>query len=431
MAGFKLRAYSMTMSKPTAVQNFSTTPIRTIELSKKVDLLHTIPKLKTDEVFSWVRNNQGLVAWGINTKENFSGSERFSRAHRWWNEFIDNSSIQDEVQISSSGAIAFVSFSYLADYSSAIIVPQVIVGQNNDKTWLTVIGNLDIEKIKAEIYNPKELPKAPQKLTFGNGSISISQWQQGVEKAVSRINNKELDKVVLARDIFAKASEEIDARYILNNLNNSYPECWSFSVDGLVGATPELLVRKNGNAVLSRVLAGTIRRDETATDSELDMTLLKSGKDLEEHEFAVSSVANALALHCTDMRVPQTPRVLRLSNVAHLATDISGTLVDATPALVLAGSLHPTAAICGTPTDRAKNLIKELEQMPRNRYTGPVGWINAKGDGELGIALRCAEINENKARLFAGCGIVSESNAIDELAESNAKFMAMQDALTN
>jgi menaquinone-specific isochorismate synthase len=206
---------------------------------------------------------------------------------------------------------------------------------------------------------------------------------------------------------------------VLNKLSNSYPECWSFSVDGLIGATPELLIRRSGEAVLSRVLAGTIRRDETANDSELATTLLKSGKDLDEHEFAVTSVATSLALHCTDMKVPTTPRVLRLSNVAHLATDISGTLVDSA-----------TAAICGTPTGRAKSLIKELEQMDRNRYTGPVGWINSKGDGELGIALRCAEIAENKVRLFAGCGIVTGSTPEDELAESDAKFAAMKEALT-
>jgi menaquinone-specific isochorismate synthase len=421
----------MNMSKPTAVENLSTTPIRTIELSKKVDLINLIPDLPADQVFSWVRNNQGVVAWGINTKENFSGTERFSRAHKWWKEFVDNCSIRDEVLTSSSGAISFVSFSYLAESSSVVVVPEVVVGQNSDKTWLTVIGDIDIEKIQAAIYAPKEVAKAPVNLTWTKGSISIDEWQKGVEKAVTRINNKELDKVVLARDLNAQADEVIDPRYVLTNLSNSYPECWSFAVDGLIGATPELLIRRSGDAVLSRVLAGTIRRDETANDSELAITLLKSGKDLEEHEFAVTSVATSLALHCTDMKVPSTPRVLRLSNVAHLATDISGTLVDSAPALVLAGSLHPTAAICGTPTGRAKSLIKELEQMDRNRYTGPVGWINAKGDGELGIALRCAEIIENKARLFAGCGIVSESTPIDELAESDAKFAAMKDALTN
>ena len=419
------------MSKPTAVQNFSTTAIRTIELSKKIDLINLLPNLSSNEVFSWVRNNQGIVAWGINTKENFTGSERFSRAHRWWKEFVDNSSIRDEVQTSSSGAIAFVSFSYLPENSSVVVVPEIVVGQNNEKTWLTVIGNLDIEKIKSEIYAPRQVPKAPSNLTWSDGTISIIDWQKGVEKAVERINNKELDKVVLARDLNARADENLDSRYLLNKLSDSYPECWTFSVDGLIGATPELLIRRNGDSVLSRVLAGTIKRDESATDSELATTLLQSGKDLDEHEFAVSSVATSLALHCTDMNVPKTPKVLRLANVAHLATDISGTLVDAAPALVLAGSLHPSAAICGTPTGRAKSLIQELEQMDRNRYTGPVGWINSKGDGELGIALRCAEIKENTARLFAGCGIVSGSTPEDELIESNAKFSAMRDALTN
>ncbi len=419
------------MSKPTAVQNFSTTAIRTIELSKKIDLINLLPNLSSNEVFSWVRNNQGIVAWGINTKENFTGSERFSRAHRWWKEFVDNSSIRDEVQTSSSGAIAFVSFSYLSENSSVVVVPEIVVGQNNEKTWLTVIGNLDIEKIKSEIYAPREVPKSPSNLTWSDGTISIIDWQKGVKKAVERINNKELDKVVLARDLNARADENLDSRYLLNKLSDSYPECWTFSVDGLIGATPELLIRRNGDSVLSRVLAGTIKRDESATDSELATTLLQSGKDLDEHEFAVSSVATSLALHCTDMNVPKTPKVLRLANVAHLATDISGTLVDAAPALVLAGSLHPSAAICGTPTGRAKSLIQELEQMDRNRYTGPVGWINSKGDGELGIALRCAEIKENTARLFAGCGIVSGSTPEDELIESNAKFSAMRDALTN
>lgn len=419
------------MSRPTAVENFSNTPIRTIELTKKVNLISLIPDVGSREVFSWVRNNQGIVAWGVNARENFSGSERFSRAHKWWKEFVDNSSVRDEVMTSSSGALAFVSFSYLSENQSVVVVPKVIVGQNSEKTWLTVIGSQDIEKIKAEIYGPKEVPNSPLNVSWSDGTISTTQWQESVKKAVERINKKELDKVVLARDIHAHSDQDIDPRYLLKNLSNSYPECWSFSVDGLVGATPELLIRRSGDAVLSRVLAGTIRRDESATDSELATSLLTSGKDLEEHEFAVSSVATSLALHCTDMNVPTNPRVLRLSNVVHLATDISGTLVDSAPALVLAGSLHPTAAICGTPTGRAKSLIQELEQMNRNRYTGPVGWINAKGDGELGIALRCAEINGNTARLFAGCGIVSESNPEDELAESNAKFIAMRDALTN
>ena len=419
------------MSIQTKIENFSTTPIRTIALSRKLNLLELLPEYPTNEIFSWVRNNQGLIAWGISAEVEFSGKERFSRAHKWWKNFVDNCVIRDEIQNSGSGAIAFVSFSYEIDASSVIKVPQIIIGQNSESTWLTVIGNQDIEQIKEKILNFKPTDLIKQSITFHEGSIDISEWQKSVDKAVQRISNNELDKVVLTRDLIAKRDKDIDIRNVLRKLSNNYPECWTFSVDGLIGATPELLVRRTSDQVLSRVLAGTIKRDDSASDSELEVALLKSGKDLEEHEFAVSSVATALALHCTDMNVPKSPKVLRLANVAHLATDISGTLVDSAPALVLAGSLHPTAAICGTPTDRAKQLITELEKMKRNRYTGPVGWINSKGDGELGIALRCAEVKGNTARLFAGCGIVSGSTAEDELIESNAKFSAMKDALTD
>ncbi|MGA0083033.1 MAG: isochorismate synthase [Candidatus Nanopelagicales bacterium] len=419
------------MSNQTKIENFSTTTIRTIALSKKLNLLELLPDEPTNEIFSWVRNNQGLVAWGITTEAEFSGKERFSRAHKWWKNFIDNCAIRDEVQTSGSGAIAFVSFSYEIEDTSVVKVPKIIIGQDSQTTWLTVIGNQDIDKIKEDIFSATNINLEPHNITWSDGSISVAEWQSAVEKAVERINNKELDKVVLTRDLNAKSDKKIDVRKVLLNLSNDFPECWTFSVDGLIGATPELLVRKTSDQVLSRVLAGTIKRDDSATDSELEFALLQSGKDLEEHEFAVSSVATALALHCTGMNIPKAPKVLRLANVAHLATDVSGTLVDSAPALVLAGGLHPTAAICGTPTGRAKQLINELERMKRNRYTGPVGWINSKGDGELGIALRCAEINENSARLFAGCGIVAGSTAADELIESNAKFSAMRNALTN
>ena len=419
------------MSNQTKIENFSTTTIRTIALSKKLNLLELLPDKPTNEIFSWVRNNQGLVAWGITSEAEFSGKERFSRAHKWWKNFIDNCAIRDEVQTSGSGAIAFVSFSYEIEDISIVKVPKIIIGQDSQTTWLTIIGNQDIDKIKEDIFSATNINLEPHNITWSDGSISVAEWQSAVEKAVERINNKELDKVVLTRDLNAKSDKKIDVRKVLLNLSNDFPECWTFSVDGLIGATPELLVRKTSDQVLSRVLAGTIKRDDSATDSELEFALLQSGKDLEEHEFAVSSVATALALHCTDMNIPKAPKVLRLANVAHLATDVSGTLVDSAPALVLAGSLHPTAAICGTPTGRAKQLINELERMKRNRYTGPVGWINSKGDGELGIALRCAEINENSARLFAGCGIVAGSTAADELIESNAKFSAMRNALTN
>ncbi|MDP9418251.1 MAG: chorismate-binding protein, partial [Actinomycetota bacterium] len=209
--------------------------------------------------------------------------------------------------------------------------------------------------------------------------------------------------------------------------------CWTFAVDGLLGATPELLVRLDRGLVTSRVLAGTIRRTgDDAGDLALSASLAHSSKDLEEHEYAVRSVAEALAPHCSSMNVPEAPFVLHLPNVMHLATDVTGVLADSSSALGLVASLHPSAAVCGTPTSVAQRVIRELEGMDRGRYAGPVGWIDGRGDGEWGIALRCAEVDRRepaRLRLFAGCGIVAGSDPEAELIESAAKLVPMRDAL--
>ena len=195
-----------------------------------------------------------------------------------------------------------------------------------------------------------------------------------------------------------------------------------------MGATPELLVRRSGADVLSRVLAGTVRRlgDDDA-DGELADALLGSDKDLEEHELAVHSVAEPWR----PLRGPRRPApsaVLRLRNVSTSRPTSPAARGRATD-LELAGALHPTAAVCGTPTDLARETIRSLEGMERGRYAGPVGWLGTGGDGEFGIALRCAEVDGARLRLFAGCGIVAGSDAEAELAESQAKFVPVRDAL--
>jgi menaquinone-specific isochorismate synthase len=222
---------------------------------------------------------------------------------------------------------------------------------------------------------------------------------------------------------------------LLQKLEIEYPSTWVFLVDGLVGATPELLVRLNKSLITSRVLAGTIQKTGNEDrDLALAASLAKSSKDLEEHEYAVKSVADSLAPFCSSTNVPESPFVLHLSNVMHLATDVTGVLNDSAKQadiFTLIENLHPTAAVCGTPTNVAKKLISELETMNRSRYAGPVGWIDAQGDGEIAIALRCGELSDgNKSiRIFAGCGIVAGSDPLTEYAESQAKLMPMRTAL--
>jgi menaquinone-specific isochorismate synthase len=406
--------------------------VRTVEIPDIPNLLNLLP---AEGGLAWINglatNQMGIIGWGEVARCSFNGPERFSRAQRWWSQKC-LSSIGDE-------PIAFASFAFDKDPgNSVLVIPQVAVTRSPTGTRLTVAGNVEISDAQIsdvidEINVPHVMSQGFNNITWLPGSRPVSEWQSSVDTAVARINSGELDKVVLARDIVAQLDEPIHIGALLIRLNESFPECWTFCVDGLVGSTPELLIRRDGERVTSRVLAGTMRRSrDTDRDGQLAAELLDSDKDQEEHVYAVESVAAALATHCTDLNVPESPFILRLANVQHLATDVTGELVDAAPALALAASLHPTAAVCGTPTERASQLIRELEGMDRGRYSAPVGWLAANGDGEFGIALRCAlvETEDRKTlRLFAGCGIVAGSNGESEVAESQAKFAAMKSAL--
>ena len=406
--------------------------VRTVELPDTPNLLQLLP---AEGGLAWIHgmttNQIGIVGWGEVTRSSFSGPERFSRAQRWWSQQC-LSSVGDE-------PIAFASFAFDKDPgNSVLVIPEVAISRNQTGTKLTVtsyrsISDAQVASVVNEVNRPRVVAQGINNVTWLPGSRPVSEWQSAVDTAVARINAGELDKVVLARDIVAQLDAPIHLGALLIRLNESFPECWTFCVDGLVGSTPELLIRREGEHVTSRVLAGTMRRSrDTDRDGQLAAELLDSDKDQEEHVYAVESVAAALATHCTDLNVPESPFILRLANVQHLATDVTGELVDAAPALALAASLHPTAAVCGTPTERASQLIKELEGMDRGRYSAPVGWITANGDGEFGIALRCAlvETQDRKTlRLFAGCGIVAGSTGESEVAESQAKFAAMKSAL--
>ena len=236
--------------------------------------------------------------------------------------------------------------------------------------------------------------------------------------------------MVLARDLHASADIQIDPRVLLRWLAPRYPGCFTFACDGLVGATPELLIRKTGWEVSSLVLAGTSPRGATqAEDSELARILLGSAKENEEHEYAAVSLRDTLSPLCTAMHVAPRPELIRLPNVQHLGTWVHGTLTAQRSALALVAAVHPTAAVGGTPTGTAVEVIRELECMDRERYAGPVGWIDADGNGEWGIALRCAQLSGNRAHLFAGGGIVAGSDPAAELAETESKFRPMRNAL--
>ena len=410
-------------------------PVKTIEISHGLDLFKLLPETNS---FAWVRGGDGVI--GIGEFERFevgggnvngNTQDRFDQMRAWWHAKLAKFIVSDDLHISGTGPIAFISASFDPAENSVVVIPKIIIGQRNGKSWLTWIG--DIPKPEVIEY-PK--PEAPLNLSWEGGALEPHIWEGIVAQAVERITSGELEKVVLARDLIAHSDLPFDARHIMLKLAEKYSATWIFNIDGLVGATPELLLRLNKGLVTSRVLAGTIQRTgDDERDLALAGSLARSSKDLEEHKYAVQSVSESLMPFCSSTNIPESPFVLHLANVMHLATDVTGVISDSlTPAdlFALAGALHPSAAVCGTPRDIAKKVISDLEGMNRGRYAGPAGWIDSRGEGELGIALRCAQINpsnQKEIRLFAGCGIVSGSDPKKEFAESQAKLLPIREAL--
>lgn len=398
------------------------------------DLLDLLP---AEGGTAWVRRGDGLVAWGELLRIDGHGEGRMRDAASRWREVVDHAVVRDEVRLPGTGPVAFGSFSFApgSPAGGALLVPRVVVGRRAGAAWVTTLAEGGVAPTPDLL--PQPAPRSPGAVRYLDGALDAAQWQHAVADAVARIRAGQLDKVVLARDVLARTAEPLDVRWALHRLAADYQACWTFAVDGLLGATPELLVRSEKGLVTSRVLAGTIRR---TGDDDADLAhaalLAHSSKDLEEHEYAVTSLSEALAPFCSSTNVPETPFVLHLPNVLHLATDVTAVLApDAggghPSSLALADALHPTAAVAGTPTAVACQVIAELEGMDRARYAGPVGWVGADGDGEWALALRSAEVGPDPRhlRLFAGCGIVAASDPAAELAESEAKLEPMRHAL--
>ncbi len=405
------------------------------------DLIAHLPG--TGDPLAWVRRGQGLVGWGEVARVEVTGATRFTDAHTAWQHLLRTAVVQDEVREPGTGPVAFASLAFADDSPAGgvLVVPEVVLGHRDDRWWVTTVSTAADgggSSGGAALPVSSGPPPSPGAVVFADGALPGPRYVAAVAAAVARIRGGDLEKVVLARDLQAVAQRPVDVRWLLDRLARAYPSCWSFAVDGLVGATPELLVRRERGLVHSRVLAGTIRRTGSAErDAGLAGSLARSGKDLEEHEYAVRSVVQALAPHCTTTTASEAPFVLHLPNVMHLATDVTGVLAPCAPGqdpsvLHLAAALHPTAAVCGTPTPVAAAVIAELEGVDRDRFAGPVGWVDARGDGEMGLALRCARVDADdprRVRLFAGAGVVAGSDPASELAETEAKLVPVREAL--
>jgi len=406
---------------------------RTVEIPDPGDLVALFPE---PAGVAWIRHGDGLAGWGETARVTLpAGEDRFTAGEKWLRELFDGTEVGDQVAEPGSGPVAFGSFTFdSTSDGSVLVVPETIVGRRDGRSWLTTIRPL-AASAPPPAAPASALLTAPAEIRWHDGSLTAPEWQRAVATAVRRIKAGQLSKVVLARDLYATAARDLDIRVILRRLAGRYPDCYTFACANLVGATPELLIRRQDDDVSSLVLGGTAPRGrEAAEDERLGAALLASAKEREEHEYAVVGVRAVLAARCDRLKMDSAPSLRRFANVQHLATWITGRLGGGPAAsehsvLALADALHYTPAVCGTPDEPAMELIRDLEAMDRGRYAGPVGWVDARGNGEWGIALRCAQVDGRHARLFAGCGIVAGSDPEAELAETQAKFAAMQFAL--
>ena len=338
--------------------------------------------------------------------------------------------VDDAVGRPGCGALVVGALPFMGAGGGELVVPRTVVGREPDgRGWMTTVtggpGPPDDPDRAAPgpsaVRDPDEFTLRP--------FPPHDQWCEAVAAAVTAIRNSRqtLVKVVLARQVLVEANRPISPAHVAARLMSLYPSCMIFSIDGFVGASPELLVSRRGDAVSSQPLAGTIPRSgEPEVDRRLAAGLMSSAKERQEHALVVDEVAGRLRPHCAAISVPEAPDIVPLRNVSHLGTRISGTLAAGAPsALDLALLLHPTPAVAGTPTAEALGFLDRVEPGDRGRYTGPVGWMDARGDGDWAVAIRCAELDGHQARLYAGAGVVADSTPEAELAETQLKLQAL------
>jgi isochorismate synthase len=397
----------------------------------------------------------GVAAWVAGTEQN----DRFGAAAAQWLQMSERALGDTPAGPPGSGMVAIGGFAFAPDgghspawdgfgAGTSLQVPRIALAARDGEVWLTVTANVepgaDPERLVAdaeralEELTPDPIPlldPSPVGRFVVHSPMAPSHYEEAVSRAVERIKAGELEKVVLAREVTVEAPSEHDPAAIFGALRGNFPECFIYAVGRgertYIGATPELLVRREGERASTVALAGTIRRSgDAAMDEHLGQELLTSGKNLHENSIVAKRIAATLEPFSVWVTVAPQPVLIKVANLQHLAIPIRAQLKGGSGVLELAGALHPTPAVGGEPSAAAQKLIPALEGFDRGWYAGTVGWTDTAGDGEFCVALRCALLHGKHATCFAGAGIVADSDPAAELAETEVKLQAMLPVLS-
>jgi len=348
----------------------------------------------------FVRDGRGWLGEGSVTRGDFVAATAYQQAREWWTRLA----AERRRDGFDGPLVAFGTFPFDAASPSGatLIAPDRVLPIDGD---LPRLGSLP-------------LPGA----TVRDGAMSRETYLWAVDQVKAAIAAGRLQKSVIARNVLISPDGPVDVGSLIDVLAAAHPRASVFSIDGLVGASPETLITVHDGIVTARVLAGT------AGPGEAD-ALSESGKDRREHELAARSVIETLAPHVISLEASPEPYVLELPHLTHLATDVTAVISDGSDVLALLEALHPTAAVAGTPVRAALSWIHEVEPVDRGRYAGPVGWLDTDGNGEWALALRCAQLQRDGTfHAFAGAGIMADSVAEVELAETELKLRPILEA---
>jgi isochorismate synthase len=430
----------------------------TVELADPVDptAIAAGSRLATDRWFCWEQPDRGFALAGLGTAAEVvsRGADRFSDLAAGCSRAVHDRVAEEPTGLpAGAGPVWSTGFAFDPDgggspiWSSLppalAILPEVAIATIDGRSFLTVSavvsGEASAERLLADaagrlasLRSAALTPADPHPSTATSiiGRYPPERYEQIVATAVERIRAGEVDKVVLARELTLEAPSAIDPAGKLGALRDLFPSCFCFCFGSpeaaFVGASPELLVRRSGAVAATVALAGTTGRSaDPAVDDHLGEAMMRSPKVREEHDIVVRRIQRTLRPHSVWVHDEGEPFVVKVGNLQHLATPIRAQLAESHSAIELAGLLHPTPAIGGEPRKPALRLIGELEGIDRGWYTGPVGWMDVAEDGEFCVGLRSALLRDREAHLFAGCGIVADSDPAAELQESELKFEAL------
>jgi salicylate biosynthesis isochorismate synthase/menaquinone-specific isochorismate synthase len=423
----------------------------TIELDVAVDptAIAAGSRLATDRWFCWEQPDRGFALAGIGTAAEVvsRGPDRFSDLAAGCSRVVHDREFDEPAGLPAgagpvwSTGLAFDPNGGAEPIWSSLppalaVLPEVSIATSEGRSFLTVCGIAGADMaVAGRLASLRVAPLTPQD-PHPSASTSVAgrhppeRYEEIVAKAVARIRKGEVDKVVLARELTVEAPAAIDPASKLGALRDLFPSCFCFCFGtpqaAFIGASPELLVRRSGAVAATVALAGTSSRSaDPAVDDHLGETMMRSPKVREEHGIVVRRIERTLRPHSVWVHAEGEPFVVKVGNLQHLATPIRAQLAESHSAIELAGFLHPTPAIGGEPREPALELIDELEGIDRGWYTGPVGWMDVAEDGEFCVGLRSALLRDREAHLFAGCGIVADSDPAAELQESELKFEAL------